>query len=72
MIFCKDFGLILSTFIANNFLFEIYNNQGKIVKEGEIEEAQKLVDFDLKPGVYYMSLLSKSSTYKVTKKIIIN
>ncbi|MDG1842120.1 MAG: T9SS type A sorting domain-containing protein [Crocinitomicaceae bacterium] len=64
------FKLSVPVFIANNFSFEIYNNQGKIVKEGEIDEAQKLFDFDLNPGVYYMSLFSKSSTFKVTKKII--
>ena len=67
-----SFKLSVPVFIANNFSFQVHNNQGKIVKEGEIDEAQKLVDFDLKPGVYYMSLLSKSSIYKVTKKIIIN
>ena len=66
------FKLSIPFFIANNFSFQVHNNQGEIVKEGEIDKAQKLFDFDLKPGLYYMSLFSKSSSYKSTKKIIIN
>ena len=67
-----SFKLNIPSFVSNNFLFRVFNNQGEIVKYGEINKKHETFDLELKPGIYYMSLFSISSNYQVTKKIILD
>lgn len=67
-----SFKLTIPSFVNNNFLYKVFNNQGAIVKEGVINKQCELFDLELKSGIYYMSLFSISSNYQVTKKIMLN
>ena len=65
------FEVYLPSFIENDFSYLIRNNQGEHVQSGIIESNVQKFDLNLKSGLYYVILLSKSSGYHVTKKIAV-
>ena len=65
------FEVYLPSFIENDFSYLIRNNQGEHVQSGIIESNVQKFDLNLKSGMYYVILSSKSSGYHVTKKIAV-
>ena len=65
------FEVYLPSFIENEFSYLIKNNQGELVQSGIIESNIQKFDLNLKSGMYYVILSSKSYGYHVTKKIAV-
>ena len=65
------FEVYLPSFIENEFSYLIKNNQGEHVQSGIIESNIQKFDLNLKSGMYYVILSSKSYGYHVTKKIAV-
>ena len=66
------FEVYLPSFIEDEFSYLIKNNQGGLVQStGIIESNIQKFDLNLKSGMYYVILSSKSYGYHVTKKIAV-